>query len=736
MKQISIAFVLCFFINSVFSQMVRPPSGFLLNSQYDSNVTLTKADYIVQGEVLVTKTAVMTMEPGVRIFFTPGSSIKIKGGLNIKGEAKNLVQLSSAGGKESGTGLIIASNTPAQDIKINYASFKYLIKPLNFEKDWFRKGVEITNSDFFNTYEFNDAISVREVEFYLNKQTIDFVFKNNVFGDNYSNISIYNASSYRVKYLFENNIFANNFYFDTRSKAESNPLYVTLDDIQGKYTLKAENNAFSDNYVFTQDSLILVNHGTIGHIYNKAGFNTNSNYSKNKVEKIYDQKNPVNQSHAFHIDAKIDGQSLSMFEPVEALAGKNLKIYFNTPIGNTQTEYKVFYNFIDTVTGEILKRQVDKNFQFTANSGSVADFTFDSVILTESISYLSIENLKNLDGVSVPSINLGILDFFKRAGSRNYKMDFVSLMPIDISKLNSKMVDTTKNWIFEIDTPTVGHWEVGLFGGVSGYAGDINQRWFRQDKYYTAFGAKLKYHYNRNITARFSLDYTTVSAFDYGAYGARKLNFKSNLLSAFVMAEYSFNDKYSANFNDRYRTTRKRNRLKRKYGDLEEYEKRRYKKELTMGRKLYPTLGIGVGVVKFNPMGKYTDGNWYALRQFGLEGQTLAGGKKYSTLMISMPIMAGINYRINDNIKVAFEFTAFKLFADYLDDMSKVAYVDDELIRNANPGNEDMASYFRNPGVDLGARGNPNDRDFFYNMGLSIWYRFGKKKRNDDYQPK
>ena len=89
MKKHIAILVFCFIAKSVTAQMVKPPTGFILSEKYDSSVTLAKADYIVQGEVVISKTAVLTIEPGVRIFFIPGPTLNVKGVLNVKGEEKN-----------------------------------------------------------------------------------------------------------------------------------------------------------------------------------------------------------------------------------------------------------------------------------------------------------------------------------------------------------------------------------------------------------------------------------------------------------------------------------------------------------------------------------------------------------------------------------------------------------------------------------------------------------------------
>ncbi|MGG9972687.1 hypothetical protein ACQ33O_12920 [Ferruginibacter sp. SUN002] len=700
MKKIIAILMLCFIAANVEAQMLKPTSGLILSERYDSSITLKKGEYIVQGEVVIAKTSLLTIESGVKLFFMPGATINVKGGLHVTGAANDLVQFSSAGGKESGTGLVISGSTPNQDIKISYASFKFLLKPLLFEKNWYRSGVEVNNSDFFNTYEFNDAVSIKEVEFYLNKQPIEFIFKENVFADNYSNISVYNATSYRVKYTFEKNVFANNLYFDSRTKAESNPVYVALDNIQSKYTMKIYNNMFSDNYIFTQDSLKQIDHGTIGYLNPKEDFVTVNNFTKNPVEKRYDQKEPGYNVHAFPLELSENGKKVSQKIPVDSLAGKKIKIHFNTSIAKDQKDYKVFYNFIDTITGEILKKQIDGNYYFSHAAGNEADFGFESTVISEPIGYISIENLKNTDGVSVPSVNVGIIDFFEKCGSRSYKMENVTLAPIDIAKHNM-LVDTTQNAIIPLDSIKVGKWEVALFGGISGYAGDLNHDWMHQEKWYNGIALKLRYHINRNISAKLALDYTNISAKDYGLYNRRALSFKSNIWALSFMGEYNFTDRYSLNRN-------------------------RYAHGL--GRKIYPSFGIGLGLVKFNPKAQYADGTWYELRQFGTEGQTAPGGKKYSLITVTIPMMAAVSYRINDNFKISAELTGFKLFTDYIDDASKTKYVSDATVRAANPNNPDVASYFRNPGKNIGARGNAKDKDFIYMLGFSLNYRFKNKR--------
>lgn len=704
MKKILFALLLTMSISPVlFAQMSRPAAGFLLAERYDSSVVIRQADYIVQGEVVFLKTSSVTIEAGTRLFFEPGASLRVNGNLYIKGEANKLVEFSSAGGRESGTGMIIAGNNPNAEIKMEYASFKYLLKPLHFEKNWYRKGVEIANSEFFNTYEFNDAVAINEVEFYLNKEPLEFNFHDNVFGDNYANLSVYNATSYRVKFKFDRNVLANNFYFDSRAKEESNPLYLGLDDIQGKFVLEMKNNAFADNYIFTQDSLRLYKYGSLGYVQTKKEFQGTDNFSKNPSERKFSQAAPVNGLHAFTTEVTANGKPLDPYWPLDSIVDVPIQIVLNTGIPSAQPFYKVYYNFIDTATGDIIKLPIKTGFDFTTPGGALLTFRFDKALLTEPFGYISLENLRNADNITVPNINLGILDFFKQSGFVTYRSQYVTLTPVDINRYNP-VPPKEATYEFVEDSTRFGKWEVGLFGGVGGYSGDLNQRWFNQEKYRTAFSARVRRYLGRNISAVAHVGFTKVSGRDYGLYGPRRLSFESNIINFQVMAEYHFSDLFRDGDDDN---------------------------ATSLGKKFYPSLGAGVGLIHFNPKGRYIDGTLYNLRQFGTEGQTAPGGKKYSTIALTLPSMIALNYRINNKLKVAVEFVGIKTFTDYIDDASKVRYVADNIIRDANPNNPDVASYFRNPGRTMGARGNPKDMDFIYHIGISVWYRFHPRAKSN-----
>jgi hypothetical protein len=126
--------------------------------------------------------------------------------------------------------------------------------------------------------------------------------------------------------------------------------------------------------------------------------------------------------------------------------------------------------------------------------------------------------------------------------------------------------------------------------------------------------------------------------------------------------------------------------IKERYGHR--YDLRRIK-----GKGNLPNLYIFTGIsgLYFNPKAQYTDGNWYALQPLGTEGQGVVPTReKYSRVTMAVPMGLGLNYLIDSNFGIGFEYGLRLSFSDYMDDVS-TTYVDPSLF--ADP----MALYFSDP---------------------------------------
>ncbi|HOY38402.1 MAG TPA: DUF6089 family protein [Bacteroidales bacterium] len=126
--------------------------------------------------------------------------------------------------------------------------------------------------------------------------------------------------------------------------------------------------------------------------------------------------------------------------------------------------------------------------------------------------------------------------------------------------------------------------------------------------------------------------------------------------------------------------------IKERYGHR--YDLRRVK-----GKKNLPNLYgfTGISAFYFNPKAKYTDGEWYALRPLGTEGQGLVPTReKYGYVAIAIPMGFGMNYMLDRNWGIGFEYGFRYTFSDYVDDVS-TTYVDPNLFEDP------IARYFSDP---------------------------------------
>lgn len=154
-------------------------------------------------------------------------------------------------------------------------------------------------------------------------------------------------------------------------------------------------------------------------------------------------------------------------------------------------------------------------------------------------------------------------------------------------------------------------------------------------------------------------------------------------------------------------------------------------------------LSAGLGVTRFNPKANF-QGRWYALRDFGTEGQLQEGGPKmYSLFTAIIPIGAGFRYELNREWTIGIELVHRVTFTDYMDDVSGV-YFDNDIIRETQG---ELAAYFADPSLGYyvdengreiplnstftGAqRGQPNENDSYFTLMVNAYYKIpGSFKR-------
>lgn len=139
---------------------------------------------------------------------------------------------------------------------------------------------------------------------------------------------------------------------------------------------------------------------------------------------------------------------------------------------------------------------------------------------------------------------------------------------------------------------------------------------------------------------------------------------------------------------------------------------------------------IGLGLYHFNPYTFTTDGIRTNLRPLSTEGEGIPGTgvKTYKLTQLAIPLAVGVDFALNEDMRLGVEFGYRKLFTDYLDDVSKKYIAQNTLLTArgqtavdlAYRGYEVGAGPYPSPGIN---RGNPQNKDNWYYMGLTFTVR-------------
>jgi hypothetical protein len=241
-----------------------------------------------------------------------------------------------------------------------------------------------------------------------------------------------------------------------------------------------------------------------------------------------------------------------------------------------------------------------------------------------------------------------------------------------------------------------------------------------------AFGIYLEAHPSELIGVRFSANFGSVEGDDGFVVNKggeelwrlqRNLNFKSSITEANLLLELSPTVLFEDQPTD------------------------------VQGR-LRPYGLIGVGVFHFNPMGQYIDPNtsqttWVFLQPLHTEGEGFVSGRNnYPLTQLNIPMGFGLKYYISQKVNVGLEFLYRKTFTDYIDDVS-TTFVDPAVLQaNLPNGTSQIAIAMANksplngvPGSNYNPgdkRGNPNQDDAYFTIGLKLGVRLGSDHSYDN----
>jgi hypothetical protein len=240
-------------------------------------------------------------------------------------------------------------------------------------------------------------------------------------------------------------------------------------------------------------------------------------------------------------------------------------------------------------------------------------------------------------------------------------------------------------------------WEIGGWGGVANYFGDLNTA-FRVNKPGGAGGLIFRYNINDRLCLKVGANYGFLSADDKNSLNdferARNLHFKTNVFEGIGQFEFNF---LSYNYFDK-------------------------------NKWFSPYLFGGFGVLNFDPKAEY-QGTWFNLRDYGTEGQFR--GEEYFTTQAMLVYGMGLKIALNETWAINIDISGRRLFTDYLDDVSG-AYPNRNEVRRLR-GDVGVAladpSYLVGDGKLIGTqgrqRGDRRANDMYALLGIGIVYYFG-----------
>lgn len=412
---------------SVFAQS---DSGQKINEYISTDLKLSKGLYHVDNNVVVTKGASLTIEPGTEIVFAPGTSILVKGGLQINGSATEHVMLRSEDSEQPGKGFIVDGNANER-ISISFSDFKNLNVPLHLMPNWYRSDVTVTNSSFSGIYSGEPAIIVRNADELITGKTSTFRFVKNEFIGNMANIFIQDYDSDIVKLIFKNNLITENYSEGIEvSGMYHAPLYTSFSGKGKRFTGEINGNAIFNNYMMNADTVVQVINVAVaglgdkvdltgnyfGYSDFKAATATVDNFTNNValpfavIKPMADEPSGLVGSHIWKI--RMNGEDVNSFDPLPTSSGTtaDLALYFNAGVSKSKNPTMMYHYYGNN--GEMISSNITVG-NGTWNKNQV-NYSLNASELMSGEGYITVAGFQSENGQDVPEITIGRIEADRR----------------------------------------------------------------------------------------------------------------------------------------------------------------------------------------------------------------------------------------------------------------------------------------------------------------------------------
>lgn len=237
-------------------------------------------------------------------------------------------------------------------------------------------------------------------------------------------------------------------------------------------------------------------------------------------------------------------------------------------------------------------------------------------------------------------------------------------------------------------------WEIGAWGGVSNYFGDLNTQW-RLNRLHPSLGLGARYNFNDRLALKIGGNYGRISATDADSKNIfeqrRNLSFQSMIAEGVMQLEFNF--------------------MQYVHGSRDYF--------------FSPYLFTGPAFFYFNPQ-TTLDGERFSLVGMGTEGQV--NGEEYNLTQLAWAYGVGFKMDINYRWSVNVELGARKLFTDYIDDVSGNYPALRDLRALRGPIAVKLSDRSLEPkiGEEGRQRGNGLSNDAYTFLHVGIMYYFGQ----------
>jgi hypothetical protein len=582
-----------------------------------TSLSVSAQDTLVIEKVKkVNKNQTLTISAGTTVVFRPGAMLWVEGSLSFEGEKNNPIILKSLYPENPGIGIIINGSATSATINIKHTEFVNIARPISFEPYWSRKKVILDRLKIHGSSYKEAVIFVANPLIDLKVEPIQFKLTNSEFYNNQSGILIENAGIKGIQYEL------NSLLFQQNTIAGNDPslgiLHLNIGQPYAQDNLKLGNLAFHQNKAGNTP----------------IGLSLSGDRAEIKAKGVYNSgsERPI-------FDYQTDPR-------LPSLTSENLDL-------KEWPEDFCYLNYIKHTSQTILafgskSCAISKILDSLGNPLTfIQAFKMDSLFInySDGIAKTIVMNNGLLVDIPLPSdINLDSL----------YK------------KRNLDNKEKSDSLIIKEDKNTFPSYELGAWGGLAFYIGDIKHKFGIPGTYEWSGGLFLQYNRNPSWSYRMSYYRTNIGMHDPTAplqvwqSAPTFINQNGKIQMQQSWALNFLTKMHILDFEAIYYFVPKNN-----------YS---HSLDKNIKGKFIPGFGFGASFMKYDPYKNLVYSRskdtavFVPLRPLGMEGQNfLANKRDYGKFTMNLNVSFQLVY-LYKNMRFRYELKASLSMSDYLDD--------------------------------------------------------------------